>query len=437
MLPGYPLLGNLLDFMRDRHALLRRGYERFGAIFGIKLATLSVAVVVDPEFQQFFFTETDKQLRIDKPYKSLAALFGEVAFLAPHKVYLEQQPILYTPFRPEKMGYYVQIMQREVQRWVDALGTSGEIDISGEMGQLVQRIAGLALMGEDFQSKVGREFWELYADLGKTLSLVTPPNWPLPNNIRRERAKKRMIEILRPVVAERRRNPDLYDDFLQDFVTAKGRSGAPADDETVIALLRALMFASHETTAGQAAWTVIELLRHPAYLSKVQDEIAAYTPLGMPLEAKSLRSLQHVYWAVREIERLHPSADILMRTADVDVEVGDYRVPAGWNLMVSPAVAHRLPSLFSDPDEFDPLRFAPGREEDRAHGYTMIGFGGGRHKCAGMNFANNEMAVITTLILQQMELELITKNPRVSYELGAGRPERTLVRYKRKEAVLA
>lgn len=437
MLPGLPVLGNVVDFMRDRHALIRRGYAEFGPIFGIKLVSQPTAVLLNPTYQQLFFTETDKALRIDKPYANLSALFGKVAFLAPHATYLEQQPILYTPFRPEKMGDYLRIMQREVEAWMAELGESGVIDISGELGRLVQRVAGFALMGADFQSKVGREFWDLYADLGKTLDFVIPPHWPTPNNRRRDRAKKRMIEILRPVVAERRRNPTDYDDFLQDFVTAKGRSGALADDETVIGLLRALMFASHETTAGQAAWLVIELLRHPQYLAHVQQEINTHVPPGTALDGKVLRSLQHLYWAVREIERCHPSADILMRTAAVDVEVGDYRVPAGWNLMVAPAVSHRLATFFADPEQFDPFRFAPGREEDRQHGYTLIGFGGGRHKCAGMNFANHEMAIITALLLQHFDLTLLTPNPQTTYELGAGRPERTLVRYTRKAHLAA
>jgi len=100
--------------------------------------------------------------------------------------------------------------------------------------------------------------------------------------------------------------------------------------------------------------------------------------------------------------------------------------------MVSPAVAHRLPSVFTQPDVFDPMRFSPGREEDRVHPYALIGFGGGRHKCAGMSFANNEMMIITAMVFQQLEMDLVTKNPGTHYGLGAGRPEKTLIRYRKK-----
>jgi sterol 14-demethylase len=90
-----------------------------------------------------------------------------------------------------------------------------------------------------------------------------------------------------------------------------------------------------------------------------------------------------------------------------------------------------LPEWFSEPERFDPLRFAPERAEDRKHRFALIGFGGGTHKCAGMNFANNEMMTITALLFSQFALELRTRNPGLTYALGAVRPEAAWVRYRR------
>ncbi|HEY0605917.1 MAG TPA: cytochrome P450 [Herpetosiphonaceae bacterium] len=437
VVPGLPLVGNMLQFARQRHQFLQAAHKQYGSVFSFKLGRQPVVVLIGPEYHQFFFVETDKLLNIEKPYRNLAALFGKVAFLAPPDVYQEQKPILYAPFRPEKMQHYVTIMQREIQRWLDSLGDSGEIDLTAEMSKLVQDVAGNTLMGEDFQRKAGREFWDLYAALGKALNTVLPPDWPLPKNIRRDRAKKRMSEILQPIIAERRKHPERYDDFLQDFVNTRCRSGAEADDETIISLIRGLLFASHETTAGQAAWTIIEILRHPEYAALVQQEIATHAPVDVPIDGKLLRRLEHIFYAVREIERMHPSANMLMRMTNEEIEIGGYRIPKGWLVMTAAGLAHRSPELFAEPDRFDPLRFAPGRAEDRQHGYALIGFGGGKHKCAGMNFANNEMIVITLMLFQQFDLELVTKNPQTNYGLGAGRPEATIVRYRRKHAVEA
>ena len=431
-LAGLPLLGNAIGFGRDRQALLRRAYDRLGPIFTIRLGPKPVAVLVGPDYHQFFFTETDKLLSIEKPYTSLAAIFGKVAFLAPPEAYNEQRPILHAPFRAEKMRKYVAIMQSEIQKWIDSLGDQGEMELVGAVETLVQNIAGRALMGDDFHDRVGPEFWELYRVLGKSLSVLVPPEWPLPRHIRRDRAKRRMRELMRPVIELRRKEPEAHDDFLQEFLATPGRSGAPADDDTVIGLIRTLMFAGHETTAGQTAWTVIELLRHPDYLERVRAEVAAHLPAGAVADGPNLRQLAHVYWAVREVERLHPSADLLLRWVDAEFEIGGFRIPKDWLVMVSPALAHRVSSVFRQPERFDPLRYAPGREEDHEHPFALIGFGGGRHKCAGMSFANNEMALIAAMLVREMDLELLTPDPGVEFGVGAPRPKACRVSYRRK-----
>lgn len=428
-----PGIGHILEFNKNRAGLLSRGVEERGRVFTIKLGPQNVAVLVGPENHRVFFTETDKKLNISTPYSFLRKSFGEVLFIAGHEEYLRQRPLVTQAFRREKMAYYLTIMEREAQKWLDSLGDSGRFDVAETMGWLTQEIAGSALMGDRFQAEVGREFWDLYADLGRALDPILPPNLPLPKFWRRDKARARMNELIQPILAERRANPDMYDDFLQDFVNSRYTdTDEPIEDEVLLNLMLALMFAGHETTAGHAGWNIILLLQHPDYLALVQDEIDRFAPYGKPIDGKTLHALTHMGYAVTEVERLRPSADMLMRDADEPIEVGGYQIPAGWKVIVASEVAHRLPDVFEDPDYYDPLRYAPGREEDKADRFTLIGFGGGTHKCTGMNFANNEISIITTLLLQQFDLELVTKKPAVLRGTGANKPTPTIIRYRRK-----
>ena len=90
--------------------------------------------------------------------------------------------------------------------------------------------------------------------------------------------------------------------------------------------------------------------------------------------------------------------------------------------------------MFREPARYDPLRFAPGRAEDRQHPFALIGFGGGMHKCAGMHLALHEMSVIISLLLQQYDLELVTSDPQPTKEMRASRPTLCWVRYRRRGA---
>ncbi|GAB4155398.1 MAG: cytochrome P450 [Candidatus Promineifilaceae bacterium] len=428
-LPG---LGHALEFQRNRPGLIKRGFAEHGAVFAIKLASQNVAIVIGPEHQKKFFMETDKALNIQEPYTFLRPMFGDVLFLASPEDYKAQRPLVQELFKREKMLHYVDVMQTEVQKWLDSLGEEGEVELVSEIVHLVQEVAGNCFLGPEVHQQIGREFWDLYIHLSRSLDPVLPPHWPLPKFIRRDRARARMIEILRPIIAERRQHGEQYNDFLQDLVTKKHPDGREYDEELIVNLLLGLMFAGHETTAGQAAWTVILLLQNPAYLALVQQEIERVAPYGVHIDPKRFMQLEHISWAVREVERMRPSAEMLMRTVHEAIEFGDYVVPQGWLVQVAQEIGHNLPALFDRPDRFDPLRYAPDRAEDKQDRFALFGFGGGVHKCTGMNFANNEMTIITALLFQQFDVELVTRNPGIERGLGASRPQKTIICYQRK-----
>jgi len=434
MLPGRPIVGHALEFKRDRVALFQRGLDTLGPVFGLRLFNKPAAVLLGPEYHDIFFTQTDKTLSMHKTYSFLRAMFGEVAFTAPPEVYHAQRPILHLPFKGEKMPGYVRIMQAEVQAWLDSLGEAGEFELTSAINTLVQNVAAHAFMGRAFRDRMGRGFWDQYLILGQAIDPLLPPNLPLPKFFRRDRAKAKLRAMLAGLFAERRDNPEAYDDFFQDFVNARYADGQPVEEETIIGLILALMFAGHETTAGQAAWTIIETLRHPDFLARLQPELDAHLWPREPLELPTLGRLRHAAYAVTETTRLHPSADVLLRLAETNIDIGTHIIPAGWVVFVTAGLAHRSPDLFAAPDAWDPLRFAPGRAEDKQHRFAMIGFGGGVHKCTGMNFANNEMTVILALLLRQFDLELLDRNPTVTNSLGAGRPTPVRIRYRRRRA---
>ena len=76
-------------------------------------------------------------------------------------------------------------------------------------------------------------------------------------------------------------------------------------------------------------------------------------------------------------------------------------------ILISPAVAHRLPEQYPQPDEYRPDRFLSDPRGMR----ELIGFGGGTHRCLGVHFAYLEMKVILSMLLQRYHLELIDPDP--------------------------
>jgi sterol 14-demethylase len=427
-----PLLGHALEFHRDRDGLALRGFREQGDVFAIKLGPKKLAMVVGPEHHRTFFTETGKKLDMHSVYGFLRAMFGDVVLLAPHDEYLRQRPILKNAFGNEKMVGYVQRMYEVSEAYVDELGGSGELEVTQTITELIQRTAGRCFLGEELQRSIGPEFWELYSHLNDAVDPLLPPNLPLPKFLRRDRAKKQLARLFAPVIEERRRNPLLYDDVMQDLVMTEGKDGSLIDPDTLRNLLIGLIFASYETTIGQGAWTVISLLQHPDYLRLVRDELDVVAPYPTPIDHTVLARLRHLNLAVREVERLRPSVDLMMRAAEEDIEFGDHVVPKGWLVQVVPPVGHLLPELFQHPTAFDPMRFAPGREEDKQDRFAVIGFGGGMHKCPGMSFANAQMAMYAATLIRRFDLDLLTPDPQVVQTIGANGASPATVRFRRR-----
>lgn len=53
-------------------------------------------------------------------------------------------------------------------------------------------------------------------------------------------------------------------------------------------------------------------------------------------------------------------------------------------------MTHKDPSIFPEPEKFDPERFSEQRAEDKKVPYSFIPFGGGARQCLGMGKELNE-----------------------------------------------
>src|SRR5690606_5782750 len=126
----------------------------------------------------------------------------------------------------------------------------------------------------------------LYNDISNSLDMVLPPTLPLPKFRRRDRARAEIGRILGGLIDKRRRNPDRYDDLISDLLSKPLKDGTMMSDELIVSFFTGLIFAGHETTAGQAAWLVALLLQHPEYLDTVRTEISEHVTYGGKIDAR-------------------------------------------------------------------------------------------------------------------------------------------------------
>ena len=438
MLPGLPIVGNAIEFRRDALGLFRKGYQRFGPVFGIRLARNPAVVLVGPELLRFFFESTDTVLSMSEVYSFLEPIIGErVLFTAPKRDYDEQKRIMLPAFHGKKLKSYVAEMAAEVDEWLASLGSEGAFDLTEVSQRLTMNVVARAVLGEPFRRRLGPELARLFADLAGGLEFVLPTNLPLPRFIRRDRALKRLREILGEVVRDRRARPDAHDDFLQALLAASYLDQPTIPDDKVVTFILGLIFGGRENTSGHFEWALVMMLQHRAAYERARAEADAAIGFDERPDFDKLRELPWIEACVKESERLRPVTHTLLRLAKEDFTAGDYRVPRGWLVVAGIAWSQRLPALFRDPERFDPERFSPERDEDQP--YHIVGFGGGGHRCWAMAFVRNELKVILGMLLRRYDVSLVDPSaPAKNNNIGVLRPAPPcMVRYRRRDAVRA
>ena len=432
-----PFLGHALSLKSKPVELLMEGRRQFGDMFALNLAGQMTAVFSGPRANEAFFRASDEQFSAREAYQMMVPVFGKgVVYDSPPEIMDEQLGFVYPALRDSRMRTYCNYFDEECERYFASWGREGTADIYTTTNELTVFIASRCLLGRDFRDNMSAHFAKLYHDLQGGINLIAffAPSLPIPAFRKRDKARAEIVRLCSQITAERRRTGAVEEDFIQTLMSARyKKQDRPLTDDEITGLILALLFGGQHTSAVMTAWANIELLRHPhlrAPLIEEQDQVMAGKKLMTMEDIRAMHKLERL---LIETERMHPPLIMLMRKVMRDFHFDDYVVPKGWMAMVSPALSHRVPEVFKNPDQFDPDRFAPPRDERKQATYTLIGFGGGKHRCIGMAFAYLQIRAIMSYMLRNFELEMVSRDPAPDYSGFVVGPEQPcLVRYRRR-----
>uniref|UniRef100_A0A0E0DRK9 Cytochrome P450 n=1 Tax=Oryza meridionalis TaxID=40149 RepID=A0A0E0DRK9_9ORYZ len=171
---------------------------------------------------------------------------------------------------------------------------------------------------------------------------------------------------------EEHREEDFVDVLLALQEESQRHDGSFKLTRDIIKLFLQDMFAAGtDTSFITLEWAMSELVKNPAAMRKLQDEVrrggGATTAATPYLKA------------------------VCARDADAATVLG-YHVAGGTRVFVNAWAIHRDPDAWSSPEEFRPERFLPGGGEAeavdlRGGHFQLVPFGAGRCVCPGMQFA--------------------------------------------------
>jgi sterol 14-demethylase len=406
---GGKRFGHLMALRRDPIGLFRRVRAECGELGHFRLLDRDVVFFSGPEAQEAFFRQPDEVFDPQPTSNELMRpIFGEgVVYDAPPE---KRREMIRSPaLRDSNLRQSAEIIAEETRRMLKTLGREGEMDLLDFTAELTIYTSSSCLIGKPFRESLTPEFSRKYFELEVGTDAIGYLNSKV--NIEafrvRDRARERLIELVSGVIRERQAMAEPPRDLLGILLSLKDGDTLRYPPSVITGILISTMFAGHHTSAGTAAWTLVELLRGPGLMKRVVEELDSIYADGRDVSYQALREIPHLENAVKEALRLHPPLIWLPRTALVDFPYKDFVVPKGSIVAMSTALSNQDPDCFADPDRFDPDRFAPPREEDLKHPWAYVPFGGGRHRCLGANFALMQQKAIFSVLLRELEFELV------------------------------
>lgn len=435
-----PWFGKGLEFAKDSPNILLKMAQEYGEVVQFHLFGYEIYLVTNPDLvREVLVTKIAQFPKSEFDIQILSKFVGYGLVTANGEAHRRQRQLVQPAFHTNRIQNYAETMVRytddTLKGWV-----SGETkEISREMAELTMYVVSKTLFDVDrdnmsgMAQQIGQTIHEIQAIANSDFNFPIPiPDWlPTSKNQRRKRAKQVLDATIDGIVAQRRATSidgqvEDRGDLLSMLLLARDDAGTSLTDDEIREQAATLFIAGHETTSNALTWTWHLLSQYPQIEAKLHTELDQQLGGRLPT-VHDLRNLPYTEKIIKESLRLYPPAWVLNgRQATEDTTIGDYYIPKGATIFISPYVLHRLPQYFAQPDLFDPERFAPENEKLIPR-YAYIPFGAGARVCIGNSFAMMEARLILATIAQRYRLQLapdqkVTLNPQITLSPKHGLP---------------
>ncbi|MFD0487805.1 cytochrome P450 [Saccharopolyspora spinosporotrichia] len=394
---GRWLVGNTLDYDRDRMAFLVRCRQEYGDVFSFDERTI---VVLDPGLVHDLLTRTN-----DDFHSESVPLATRID---PERAAADAQAWM-TARRKGWHGLNRAVAQAHAGRlrllFEQTLAeTRGEtVDVLPVM----ERFAGLATadfcLGADADgmAEILTENVRAIEPLGGSSQLF-PAWWPSRHIRRFLRAREGTLNAVTERIHRRRDKPPA--DHPQDLLDVLLAAGEPElTEQQVQLLLRGIMLAAFGVPATALTWLVWTLASRPDLHRRVAEEAAAWPGE----EAPPLSALPQTEAVVKEVLRLWPPTWLIGRTARRGTTLGEWQLRPDDHVMFSPYLMHRDPRWWTDPDELTPDRWLDPARTPKRH--TYIPFGAGPRVCVGTQLGMIQLCLAAHWLTRNHEIRPTTE----------------------------
>lgn len=459
---------------------LHRCFKEYGPTYKLAFGPKVFIVVNDPVVCRHILRE--RSILYDKGVLSeiLEPIMGKGLIPADYETWKTRRRAIvpgfhsaWLEFMTGMFGYCTAGLADKLDALIDASDADAPVvEMETEYSSLALDIIGKAIFNYDFKSTqtespvikaVYRTLRE--AEYRSTFLLpywkFEPLNWIVPRQRQFRRDMKLINDTLRKLINEAqhgKQSTELDDLKRRDYENVSDPSmlrflvdlrGESTTNKQLRDDLMTMLIAGHETTAAVLTWATYELVQQPDLYARVRAEVdAVMGDRQTPPTFDDVKALDLTRRVLAEALRLYPEPPLLIRRllADDTLPGGEIGKPTslkrGTDVFICVYSLHRSPSLWEEPDRFDPDRWLKPHSNAGVEGwagytppskgkgaglypnevnadFAFMPFGGGSRKCVGDQFAMLESTVAFATLMRRFDFSLACAPEAVGIDTGA------------------
>lgn len=402
---GWPIIGRTFQVLADPKGEVERMAAQYGPVYRSRVLGETSITLLGPEANELVLFDQAKNFSSTHGWGPiLGLLFPRGLMMLDFDEHRLHRRALSVAFKSGPMqSYLTQLDAGIAARVAQWRARPGEMLCYPAMKQLTLDLAATSFLGADLGSEVD-DITSAFVDMvAASVAPVRKP-WPGTAMARGVRGRQRIVAYFSEQIPLRRAKGG--DDLFSQLCQATHENGALLSTQDIIDHMSFLMMAAHDTLTSSLTSFISLLAAHPDWQQKLRDEVTA---LGVApdetLPFDKLEAMPLTEMAFKEAMRMKPPVPSIPRRAVRNFTFRGHAIPAGTMVAVNPLFCHYMPSIWPDPERFDPMRFSEEAQKGR-HKFAWIPFGGGAHMCLGLHFAYMQAKCFTRHFLQNLDVSM-------------------------------
>lgn len=400
---GLPLIGDTFEFLRDFQGYLNRKESQYGRVFRGSIMFQRGVSLLGPDANEFVLRDREHIFSSRLAWNPiLEKIFTDGLMLRDFADHKYHRRIMQQAFKKPALTHYMEGMNPHIAEKIRDWPQDREFQFFDAIKSLLLDVGASTFLGMEMGKEADRVNEAFVAAVDASLAVM---RLPIPGTTwhRGIKGRRFLEEFMTGLIPEKRASEST--DFFSELCQAADEdTEAKLSDRDVMNHMIFLLFAAHDTTTSTLSSIIYALAKNPDWQEKLREEFLALDKDS--LEYEDLARVEKTTWVFREALRMHPPLPTIPRRVVEDVEWQGYTIPKNSLVNISPLHTHYMEEYWSNPYSFDPERFSPERAEDKQHFYQWIPFGGGHHKCLGINFAELQTKTFLFHFLRQYRVSV-------------------------------